>query len=163
MSFNFHVQQYLGRRAADWEARGFTETLRDSAALNRRSKFWGDDGRAAFRNWEDVKPSGTLFHRSCGDRSGCNQPSGATSFARWRTQPNLTLDREWPGLKRGGRRYSMICGGGTSRPIDFNRRMLMTVLGATPNLLAVAAARDSGAWQTRRGTSRMWPLSPIGR
>jgi amidase len=54
MSFRFHVNQYLSRRAADWRARGFTETLADFAALNRRSKFWGDDGRAAFRNWEEV-------------------------------------------------------------------------------------------------------------
>ena len=54
MSFRFHIPQYLSRRAADWKARGFTETLSDFAALNRRSKFWGDDGRAAFRNWEEV-------------------------------------------------------------------------------------------------------------
>jgi amidase len=54
MSFRFHVNQYLSRRAADWRARGFTETLADFAALNRRSKFWGDDGRAAFKNWEEV-------------------------------------------------------------------------------------------------------------
>jgi amidase len=54
MSFRFHVNQYLSRRAADWRAHGFTETLADFAALNRRSKFWGDDGRAAFRNWEEV-------------------------------------------------------------------------------------------------------------
>jgi amidase len=53
-TFRFQVAQYLGRRAADWTARGFTETLADFAALNRRSKFWGDDGRAAFRNWEEV-------------------------------------------------------------------------------------------------------------
>jgi amidase len=55
MSFRFHIPQYLGRRAADWAARGFRETLDDFAALNRRSKFWGDDGRAAFRNWEEVE------------------------------------------------------------------------------------------------------------
>ena len=54
MMFGFHVNQYLSRRAADWRARGFTETLTDFAALNTRSKFWGDDGRAAFRNWEEV-------------------------------------------------------------------------------------------------------------
>ncbi len=53
-TFRFQVAQYLGRRAGDWAARGFTETLSDFAALNRRSKFWGDDGRAAFRNWEEV-------------------------------------------------------------------------------------------------------------
>ena len=54
MSFRFHVPQYLTRRAADWKALGFTETLVDFAALNARSKFWGDDGRAAFKNWEEV-------------------------------------------------------------------------------------------------------------
>src|SRR6185437_9048684 len=37
-----------------WTGRGFSETLGDFAALNRRSKFWGDDGRAAFKNWEEV-------------------------------------------------------------------------------------------------------------
>ena len=41
-------------RPPDWQARGFTETLVDFAALNARSKFWGDDGRAAFKNWEEV-------------------------------------------------------------------------------------------------------------
>ena len=54
MSFRFHVPQYLSRRAADWAARGFPETPDDFAKLNARSKFWGDDGRAAFRNWEEV-------------------------------------------------------------------------------------------------------------
>jgi amidase len=54
MSFRFHIPQYLGRRAADWRARGFTETLVDWPSLNARSKFWGDDGRAAFKNWEEV-------------------------------------------------------------------------------------------------------------
>ena len=64
MTFRFHVPQYLSRRAADWKARGFTETLTDFAALNRRSKFWGDDGRAAFRNWEEVTdPRNTLGGR----------------------------------------------------------------------------------------------------
>src|SRR5206468_4258185 len=54
MAFRFHIPQYLSRRAADWKARGFTETLVDFPTLNARSKFWGDDGRAAFRNWEEV-------------------------------------------------------------------------------------------------------------
>jgi Asp-tRNA(Asn)/Glu-tRNA(Gln) amidotransferase A subunit family amidase len=54
MMFGFHVNQYLSRRAADWRALGFTETLGDFAALNARSKFWGDDGRAGFKNWEEV-------------------------------------------------------------------------------------------------------------
>jgi Asp-tRNA(Asn)/Glu-tRNA(Gln) amidotransferase A subunit family amidase len=54
MSFRFHIPQYLLRRAADWAARGFRETLDNFTQLNHRSKFWGDDGRAAFRNWEEV-------------------------------------------------------------------------------------------------------------
>ena len=54
MSFRFHIRQYLSRRAADWQALGFTETLTDWPSLNARSKFWGDDQRAAFRNWEEV-------------------------------------------------------------------------------------------------------------
>ena len=53
-TFRFHIPQYLKRRAADWAARGFTETLSDFDTLNARSKFWGDDHRAAFRNWEEV-------------------------------------------------------------------------------------------------------------
>jgi len=54
MMFGFHVNQYLSRRAADWQTRGLIETLADFAALNARSKFWGDDGRAGFKNWEEV-------------------------------------------------------------------------------------------------------------
>jgi hypothetical protein len=54
MAFRFHLSQYLMRRAADWKMKGFIETLADWAALNARSKFWGDDQRAAFKNWEEV-------------------------------------------------------------------------------------------------------------
>jgi hypothetical protein len=42
----------ISRRAADWKERGFVETLVDFATLNRRSKFWGDDQRAAFSKVE---------------------------------------------------------------------------------------------------------------
>jgi Asp-tRNA(Asn)/Glu-tRNA(Gln) amidotransferase A subunit family amidase len=52
--FRFHVAQYLSRRAADWRARGFKETLVDWAALNARSKFWSDEQRASWKNWEEV-------------------------------------------------------------------------------------------------------------
>jgi Asp-tRNA(Asn)/Glu-tRNA(Gln) amidotransferase A subunit family amidase len=54
MSFRYHIRQYLSRRAEDWKVRGFTETLIDWPTLNARSKFWGDDQRAAFKNWEEV-------------------------------------------------------------------------------------------------------------
>ncbi|MBV9827454.1 MAG: amidase [Alphaproteobacteria bacterium] len=53
-TFRYQIPQYLTRRAADWAAHGFTETLTDFAGLNRRSKFWGDDGRAGFDNWADI-------------------------------------------------------------------------------------------------------------
>jgi len=53
-AFRFHINQYLSRRAADWAAKGFTETLADFTALNARSKFWGDDQRVSFLDWDDV-------------------------------------------------------------------------------------------------------------
>src|SRR5688572_29206881 len=52
--FRYHVAQYLSRRAADWAARGQKETLSDWQALNARSKFWSDEQRAWWRNWEEV-------------------------------------------------------------------------------------------------------------
>ena len=52
--FRFHISQYLARRSDDWQTSGYRETLRDWTALNQRSKFWGDDQRAAFLNWEAV-------------------------------------------------------------------------------------------------------------
>jgi len=51
-TFHFHFVQYATRRAADWKALGFTESLVNFAELNARSKFWSDTQRAAFRNWE---------------------------------------------------------------------------------------------------------------
>jgi Asp-tRNA(Asn)/Glu-tRNA(Gln) amidotransferase A subunit family amidase len=69
MAFRFHISQYLGRRAADWKAKGFTETLNDWTALNARSKFWGDDQRSAFRNWEEVAD----MRNALGGRQGVNE------------------------------------------------------------------------------------------
>jgi amidase len=53
-TFRFHIEQYLQRRAKDWEALGYTETLVDWPMLNARSKFYSDHQRAAFKNWEEV-------------------------------------------------------------------------------------------------------------
>jgi Asp-tRNA(Asn)/Glu-tRNA(Gln) amidotransferase A subunit family amidase len=53
-TFRFHIAQYLSRRAKDWADRGYQETLADWPSLNARSKFWGDDQRAAFKNWEEI-------------------------------------------------------------------------------------------------------------
>jgi len=68
-TFRYHIKEYLTRRAADWKARGFTETLVDWPSLNARSKFWGDDGRAAFRNWEEI----TDPRNPLGRRQGVNE------------------------------------------------------------------------------------------
>ena len=53
-SFRFHIRQYLSRRAQDWQARGFSESLVDWPMLNARSKYWGDDQRSAYKNWEET-------------------------------------------------------------------------------------------------------------
>jgi hypothetical protein len=62
-TFRYHLAQYLTRRAKDWADKGYTETVTDWKTLNARSKFWGDDQRAAFLNWGDVRdvrnPAGT--------------------------------------------------------------------------------------------------------
>ncbi|MDA9545619.1 hypothetical protein ACM43_14485 [Bradyrhizobium sp. CCBAU 45321] len=54
-TFRYHISQYLLRRAADWKSLGHEETLSDWAALNARSKFWGSDQKAWFKNWEEVR------------------------------------------------------------------------------------------------------------
>jgi amidase len=69
MAFRFHISQYLARRAADWKAKGFAETLTDWPALNARSKYWGDDQRAAFKNWEEVADP----RNPHGQRQGVNE------------------------------------------------------------------------------------------
>ena len=53
-TFRYHLSQYLERRSKDWQERGYKESLADWGTLNARSKFWGDDQRAAFKNWEEV-------------------------------------------------------------------------------------------------------------
>ena len=68
-AFTLQFNQYAPRRAADWKARGFTETLTDFAALNARSKFWGDDQRAAFKNWEEMDD----MRNALGDRQGIDE------------------------------------------------------------------------------------------
>ena len=68
-TFRFHIPQYLKRRAADWKVRGFSESIVDFATLNARSKFWGDDQRAAFKNWEET----TDPRNPLNERQGVNE------------------------------------------------------------------------------------------
>lgn len=69
MAFRFHIPQYLVRRAADWAELGVKESLVDFKSLNARSKFWGDDQRAAFKNWEEV----TDLRNPLDQRQGVNE------------------------------------------------------------------------------------------
>ena len=78
-TFRYHIRQYLSRRAADWKALGFAETLVDWPSLNARSKFWGDDGRAAFRNWEEI----TDPRNPAGRRQGVNERIMTATFCFW--------------------------------------------------------------------------------
>ncbi len=68
-AFTFHFNQYAMRRAADWKARGYVETLTDFAKLNARSKFWGDDQRAAFKDWEEMDD----MRNKLGERQGIDE------------------------------------------------------------------------------------------
>ena len=68
-SFRFHFTQYAQRRAADWKARGFVENLTNFTELNARSKFWGDDQRAAFKNWEETEN----MRNPLGERQGIDE------------------------------------------------------------------------------------------
>ena len=68
-AFRFHFVQYAQRRAADWKERGFTESLVDFPTLNARSKFWGDDQRAAFKIWEETDD----IRRPFGERQGIDE------------------------------------------------------------------------------------------
>ncbi|HWY74358.1 MAG TPA: amidase family protein, partial [Verrucomicrobiae bacterium] len=68
-AFTLEFNQYALRRAADWKERGFIETLIDFPTLNARSKFWGDDQRAAFKNWEEMDD----IRNALGDRQGIDE------------------------------------------------------------------------------------------
>ena len=68
-AFTFHFNQYAMRRAADWKKRGFVETLIDFPTLNARSKFWGDDQRAAFKDWEEMQD----MRNTLGERQGIDE------------------------------------------------------------------------------------------
>ena len=69
MAFRFHFPQYATRRAAEWAKLGFKETLVDFPTLNARSKFWGDDQRAAFKNWEETDN----MRNPLGERQGIDE------------------------------------------------------------------------------------------
>src|SRR5215510_4054170 len=94
-AFRFHISQYLSRRAVDWKVRGFHEGLCDWKQLNARSKFWGDDQRAAFKNWEEVAdPRNPL-----GQRQGVNERIMLRELLR-RVDMMVILENELDALVR---------------------------------------------------------------
>ena len=121
--FRFHISQYLSRRAEDWKAEGFTETLTDWAALNARSKFWGDDQRAAFRNWEEIADMRNPF----GQRQGVNERIMLRELLRRvdmmvmlenRLDALVRLHTPWPPALIGGAyQYDIVS---NLRPESFN-------------------------------------------
>ena len=121
--FRFHISQYLSRRAEDWKAKGFTETLTDWAALNARSKFWGDDQRAAFQNWQDIAD----MRNPLGQRQGVNERIMLRELLRRvdmmvicenRLDALVRLHTPWPpGLIGGAYQYDIIS---NLRPESFN-------------------------------------------
>lgn len=121
--FRFHISQYLSRRAEDWKAKGFTETLTGWAALNARSKFWGDDQRAAFQNWQDIAD----MRNPLGQRQGVNERIMLRELLRRvdmmvicenRLDALVRLHTPWPpGLIGGAYQYDIIS---NLRPESFN-------------------------------------------
>jgi Asp-tRNA(Asn)/Glu-tRNA(Gln) amidotransferase A subunit family amidase len=113
-AFRFHISQYLSRRADDWKAKGFRETLNDWAALNARSKFWGDDQCAAFRNWEDIAD----MRNALGGRQGVNERIMLRELLRRvdmmvilenRLDALVRLHTPWPpGLIGGAYQYDIV-------------------------------------------------------
>jgi Asp-tRNA(Asn)/Glu-tRNA(Gln) amidotransferase A subunit family amidase len=95
MAFRFHIRQYLSRRAADWQARGFIESIVDWPSLNSRSKFWGDDQRAAFKNWEEVSDP----RNPHGRRQGVNERIMLRELLR-RVDMMVMLENHLDGLVR---------------------------------------------------------------
>ena len=122
-AFRFHISQYLSRRAEDWNAKGFTETLTDWASLNARSKFWGDDQRAAFRNWEEISD----MRNPLGQRQGVNERIMVRELLRRvdmmvilenRLDALVRLHTPWPpGLIGGAYQYDIVS---NLRPETFN-------------------------------------------
>ena len=72
MTFRFHMSNISAVVPPTGKSAVFTETLDDFATLNARSKYWGDDQRAAFKNWEDIAdPRNPLGGRQGSTNGSC--------------------------------------------------------------------------------------------
>ena len=132
MAFRFHIPQYLSRRAADWKARGFTETLVDFPTLNARSKFWGDDQRAAFLNWEEVSDP----RNPHGGRQGVNERIMLRELLR-RVDMMVTLENHLDALVRLHTPFPPGKIGGASQPGLPHNLRLETFYGPNAGLTEV--------------------------
>ncbi len=94
-SFRFHISQYLSRRSIDWKNQGFSESLNNWEQLNLRSKFWGEDQRAAFKNWEAI----TDPRNPLGGRQGVDERIMLRELLR-RVDMMVILENKLDGLVR---------------------------------------------------------------
>ena len=131
-TFRFHISQYLTRRAADWEAEGFRETLDTWAALNARSKFWGDDQRAAFKNWEEIAdPRNPL-----GGRQGVNERIMLRELLR-RTEMMVILENTLDAVVRLHTPFPPAIIGGAGQPGLHHNLTLESLSGPNAGLTEV--------------------------
>ena len=132
MAFRFHIPQYLTRRAADWAAQGFTETLVDFPSLNSRSKFWGDDQRSGFKNWEEINdPRNPL-----GQRQGVDERIMLRELLR-RVDMMVILENHLDALVRLHTPYPPAIIGGPSQPGSIQNLRLETFNGPNAGLTEV--------------------------
>jgi len=131
-TFRFHISQYLTRRAADWQAKGFRETLDTWAALNARSKFWGDDQRAAFKNWEEIAdPRNPL-----GGRQGVNERIMLRELLR-RTEMMVILENTLDAVVRLHTPFPPAIIGGAGQPGLHHNLTLESLSGPNAGLTEV--------------------------
>ena len=81
MAFRFHIPQYLSRRAADWKARGFTETLVDFADAECALEILGRRPSRRLPQLGGGAP--TCAIRSTGARASTNASCCASCCAAW--------------------------------------------------------------------------------
>ena len=144
---------------------GFTETLVDFPMLNARSKFWGDDQRAAFKNWEEVADP----RNPHGQRQGVNERIMLRELLR-RVDMMVILENHldalvrlhtpWPpGLIGGPPQYDIVS---NLRPESFKRPECGIDGGADPGRLRHDRLRSGFCAQPRtaHATCLLRPTRP---
>ncbi len=144
-TFRFHIPQYLMRRSKDWADRGFTETLIDWRSLNARSKFWGDDQRAAFKNWEEID---NLYNRQIsyplGPNAGITEILIPAGYVKVAYDPSFELATDARGRKYYRSRTSTAPIEAPAPGIPFSINFLVEP-GMEPVALKAATAYESAS------------------